>query len=79
MKCCLQLLTVWLGNHIFEREWSKEVRLEIVSHPLRDFIHREGSILKEPRGREGLAATDFRSWVEFFGQLPKDKIRWKPV
>ena len=79
LKCCLQLLTVWLGNHIFGKEWSNGVRLETANHPLRDFVRREGSVMKDPRGREGLVASDFRSWADFLDRLTPEKIRWKLV
>ena len=79
LRCCLQLLTVWLGNHIFGKEWSNGVRLETTNHPLSDFTQREGSVMRNPRGREGLVSTDFRSWLVFFGQLTQEKVRWKLV
>ena len=35
--------------------------------------------MKDPRGREGLVATDFRSWADFLDRLTPERIRWKLV
>ena len=37
LRCCLQLLIVWIGNHFFGKEWSRDIRLETTSQPLKDF------------------------------------------
>lgn len=41
LKCCLQLLTVWLANHLFGKRWSNGVRLDVIHHPLRDFAKKD--------------------------------------
>lgn len=79
MRCCLQLLTVWLVNHLFGRRWSTGVRRDLIHHPLRDFNMREGLILKDPQGQEGLTSTSYKGWVDFFNKLTEEQIRWKLV
>lgn len=73
LKCCLQLLTVWMANHFVGRKWSRGVNIEQVYHPLQDFTMREGSIFTELENR----GAGYRDWVQFISDTPKDQVRWK--
>ena len=79
LKCCLQLLTVWMANHFFGKRWSSGMRMDTIHHPLKDFSKREGLVLDNPRGQEGLISTEYPSWVQFFNRVSKEAIRWKLV
>ena len=71
LKCCLQLLTVWMANHFFGKRWSSGMGIDTIHHPLKDFSKREGLVLDNPRGQEGLISTEYPSWVQFFNRYPK--------
>lgn len=74
LKCCLQLLTIWIINHIYGQRGQVGRKQEILYHPLRDFNQREGFVYCPIESPERLTKMSLHEWVQLFATLEEDAI-----